>query len=63
MSKLIYSAISTLNNKVQLIGNLGKGPESRRLLMAARKVAKFPLATTESYKNDSGEKVSETSIA
>lgn len=52
--------MSTLNNKVQLIGNLGKDPEIREI-DGGRKVAKFPLATTESYKNDSGEKVSETS--
>ena len=52
--------MTTLNNKVQLIGNLGKDPEVKEL-EGGRKVAKFPLATTESYKNDAGEKISETS--
>jgi single-strand DNA-binding protein len=52
--------MTTLNNKVQLIGNLGKDPEIKEL-DGGRKVAKFSLATTESYKNDAGEKISETS--
>lgn len=52
--------MSTLNNKVQLIGNLGKDPEVKEF-EGGRKVANFPLATTESYKNDAGEKISETS--
>lgn len=52
--------MTTLNNKVQLIGNLGKDPEVKEF-DGGRKVAKFPLATTESYKNDAGEKISETS--
>ena len=52
--------MTTLNNKVQLIGNLGKDPEVKEL-DGGRKVAKFSLATTESYKNDAGEKISETS--
>ncbi len=52
--------MTTLNNKVQLIGNLGKDPEVKEF-EGGRKVAKFPLATTESYKNDAGEKISETS--
>ncbi len=52
--------MSTLNNKVQLIGNLGKDPEIKDF-DGGRKVANFPLATTESYKNDAGEKISETS--
>ncbi len=52
--------MTSLNNKVQLIGNLGKDPEVKEF-EGGRKVAKFPLATTESYKNDAGEKISETS--
>jgi single-strand DNA-binding protein len=52
--------MSTLNNRVQLIGNLGKDPEVKEF-EGGRKVAKFSLATTESYKNDEGEKISETS--
>ena len=52
--------MSNLNNKVQLIGNLGKDPELKEF-EGGRKVANFPLATTETYKNDAGEKISETS--
>ncbi len=46
-------------NKVILIGNLGKDPEVRALESGA-KVANFPLATTESYKNKNGERVDTT---
>lgn len=42
-----------------LIGNLGKDPEVRTLESGA-KVANFPLATTESYKNKNGERVDTT---
>ncbi|HMQ61374.1 MAG TPA: single-stranded DNA-binding protein [Flavilitoribacter sp.] len=41
-------------NRVILIGNLGKDPEVRRLENGAV-VAKFTLATNESYKDKSGE--------
>ncbi|MBL4715581.1 MAG: single-stranded DNA-binding protein [Bacteroidia bacterium] len=46
-------------NKVTLIGNLGKDPEVR-YLEDGTAIAKFPLATTESYKNKAGEKVEST---
>ena len=46
-------------NKVTLIGNLGKDPEVR-YLEDGTGIAKFPLATTDSYKNKSGEKVDQT---
>jgi single-strand DNA-binding protein len=46
-------------NKVILLGNLGKDPEVRSLEGGA-KVAKFPLATTESYKDKSGNKIEQT---
>lgn len=41
-------------NRVILIGNLGRDPEVRRLENGAV-VAKFPIATNESYKDKSGE--------
>ncbi|HHB79588.1 MAG TPA: single-stranded DNA-binding protein [Saprospiraceae bacterium] len=41
-------------NKVILVGNLGKDPEVRHLESGAA-VAKFPLATNESYKDKNGE--------
>ena len=51
--------MSTLRNKVQLIGNLGNNPEIITL-DSGKKLAKFSLATNESYKNAQGEKVTET---
>ncbi len=54
-----FKIMASLNNKVHLIGNLGKDPEVKEF-DNGRKVAKFPLATTESYKNEKGEKLSET---
>lgn len=46
-------------NKVILIGNLGKDPEIRTM-ESGRKVANFPLATTEVYRDRSGERVETT---
>ena len=46
-------------NKVILLGNLGKDPEVRHLEGGAT-VANFPLATSESYKDKSGNKVDQT---
>src|SRR5580704_9060750 len=46
-------------NKVILVGNLGKDPEVR-YLEGGVAVANFPLATTEVYKNRSGDKVEST---
>jgi single-strand DNA-binding protein len=51
--------MSTLRNKVQLIGNLGNTPEMVTL-ESGKKLAKFNLATNESYKNQQGEKVTDT---
>lgn len=48
-----------LKNKVQLIGNLGNAPEIKET-SGGRKVAKFAMATNESYRNPKGEKVTET---
>ena len=46
-------------NKVMLIGNLGKDPEIRHL-EGNISIAKFPLATSEVYKNKEGNKVEQT---
>ncbi len=46
-------------NHVTLIGNLGKDPEVRRLENGAA-VAKFSLATNESYKDREGNQVKQT---
>ncbi|MCI2229992.1 single-stranded DNA-binding protein [Polaribacter sp. MSW13] len=51
--------MSTLRNKVQLIGNLGNNPEIITL-DSGKKLAKFSIATNETYKNAQGEKVTDT---
>ncbi len=48
-----------LKNKVHLIGNLGKAPEIKTL-ESGKKLAQFSVATSESYRNEKGEKVTET---
>lgn len=51
--------MSTLKNKVQLIGNVGNAPEIKTL-ESGKKVANFSLATNEFYKNSDGKKVQNT---
>jgi len=46
-------------NKVMLIGNLGKDPDVQQL-EGNIAVAKFPLATTETYKDRTGKLVAQT---
>jgi single-strand DNA-binding protein len=46
-------------NKVMLIGNLGKDPETK-FTEKGSSYCRFSLATNESYKNDKGEKVERT---
>jgi single-strand DNA-binding protein len=46
-------------NKVILIGNVGKDPETRHL-EGGNTVSKFSLATSEVYKNKDGEKITNT---
>jgi single-strand DNA-binding protein len=48
-----------LRNRVQLIGNLGKDPEVLTL-ENGKKLAKFSMATSQSYNNTKGEKVTDT---
>jgi len=48
-----------LKNKVQLIGNLGNDPEVLST-ENGKKLARFSIATHESYRNNLGEKVTET---
>ncbi len=46
-------------NKVILVGNVGKDPETR-YLDESTAITKFPMATSETYKNKAGERVSTT---
>ncbi|MBN1118840.1 MAG: single-stranded DNA-binding protein [Bacteroidales bacterium] len=46
-------------NKAILVGNVGKDPEIRHL-ESGTPVASFPLATSETYTNKNGEKVTQT---
>ena len=49
----------SLRNRVQLIGNLGNDPEIKEL-DNGKKVARFSIATKDSYKNAEGEKITST---
>jgi single-strand DNA-binding protein len=46
-------------NKVILVGNVGKDPETR-YLEGGTVVSRFPLATSEVYRNRDGEKITNT---
>ncbi|MET0391518.1 MAG: single-stranded DNA-binding protein [Chitinophagaceae bacterium] len=48
-----------LKNKVQLIGNLGNTPDIRTT-EAGKKLARFSVATNETYRNAKGERITET---
>jgi single-strand DNA-binding protein len=51
--------MNALRNKVQLIGRLGQDPEIMNF-EDGNKMAKFSLATDDSYKDKNGEKVERT---
>ncbi|HEY9000658.1 MAG TPA: single-stranded DNA-binding protein [Mucilaginibacter sp.] len=51
--------MNTLKNSVRLVGNLGMDPEVKSF-DNDRKLAKIAIATNETYKNDKGEKVTDT---
>ncbi len=51
--------MANLRNSVQLIGRLGKDPEVRTFDTGKTK-ASFSIATSETYKNQKGEKVQDT---
>ena len=48
-----------LKNKVQLIGNLGNNPEMHTT-ESGKKMARFSVATNETYRTAKGEKITET---
>ncbi|HNQ12930.1 MAG TPA: single-stranded DNA-binding protein [Bacteroidia bacterium] len=51
--------MNAMRNKVQLIGFLGQDPQVKEF-DNGKKMVKFTLATNETYKNASGERVTET---
>ena len=50
--------MKSLRNSVQLIGRLGKDPEVKTF--GEKMKASFSLATSDSYKNQKGEKIQDT---
>jgi single-strand DNA-binding protein len=59
LSTVIDTIMNTLKNNVQLSGNVGRAPEILTL-STGKKLAKFSLATRETYTNYKGEKVTDT---
>ena len=51
--------MNSLRNRVQLIGHLGINPKVK-IMESGSKLAKFTLATNETYTNSKGERVTET---
>lgn len=51
--------MSKLRNSVRLIGNLGHNPDVNET-SNGKKVARFSIATSETFRNDTGERVTET---
>ncbi len=51
--------MNNLRNRVHLIGHLGQDPEIKTL-ESGKKVANFTIATNDSFKNNEGQKVEET---
>lgn len=53
------NVMNSLQNRVQLIGNLGADPEIR-LTESGKKMARISIATNEVYRNNKGENIKET---
>jgi single-strand DNA-binding protein len=51
--------MNNLRNRVLLIGRLGAQPETKTLANGST-LTRFNLATSESYKNDKGERITDT---
>jgi single-strand DNA-binding protein len=51
--------MSSLRNRVILIGRVGAQPETKTLENGSQ-YSRFSIATSESYKNDEGEKIEDT---
>lgn len=59
MCNLKLTTMNKIKNRVFLIGNLGQDPETRKL-ESGKRVSRFTLATNDTYKNNEGQKVTET---
>ena len=51
--------MKSLRNNVQLIGHLGKDPEVKKFDSGSM-LASFSIATSDTYKNQKGEKITDT---
>jgi single-strand DNA-binding protein len=51
--------MNSLRNSVRLVGNLGMDPEVKSF-DNNKQLARFSIATSETYKNDKGERITET---
>ena len=51
--------MNSLRNSVRLVGNLGMDPEVK-VFDSNKKMVRLSIATNESYKNDKGEKITDT---
>ncbi len=51
--------MTTLRNRVQLVGNLGMNPEIVNF-ESGKKIAKFTVATNETYLNGNGKPITDT---
>ena len=51
--------MNSLRNSVRLVGNLGMDPEVK-VFDSNKKMVRLSIATNESYKNDNGEKITDT---
>jgi len=53
------TSMNSLRNSIRLIGNLGQNPEVKETTNG-KKLAKFSIATNESYRDENGKEVKET---
>jgi len=58
-NKFKTTSMNNLKNSVRLIGNLGQNPEVKETTNG-KKLAKFSVATNESYRDENGKDVKET---
>ena len=59
LNSLIKRNMNNLRNSVRLIGHLGADPEVKDL-KEGKKMSKFNIATSNSYKDDKGNKITDT---